>query len=78
MKKGTTGTHYKPTGRRDQSFTLRLTSEELTMIRTKAELSGMPVSEFIINACTGKKVFGYKKPTNTPDDNIPGQIEFNQ
>lgn len=78
MKKGTTGTHYKPTGRRDQSFTLRLTSEELTMIRTKAELSGMPVSEFIINACTGKKVSGYKKPTTIPDDNIPGQIEFNQ
>lgn len=76
MRKGTTGTHYKPTGRRDQSFTLRLTADELTMIREKAQLSGLSVGDFIVQTCSGKRVPGYQKPKTAPVDDIKGQLSL--
>lgn len=76
MRKGTTGTHYKPTGRRDQSFTLRLTADELTMIRDKAQLSGLSVGDFIVQTCSGKRVPGYQKPKATAPDDVKGQLSL--
>lgn len=73
MKKGTTGTHYK-NDRKSKSFTIRLSEEDMLMIKTKADLLGMSMAEFIISACAGKRVPGYKKPEPVISDNLPGQM----
>lgn len=72
MKKGTTGTHYK-NDRKSKSFTIRLSEDDMRMIKTKADLSGISMAEFIVSACAGKRVPGYKKPELISED-LPGQM----
>lgn len=72
MKKGTTGTHYK-SDRKSKSFTIRLSEDDMCMIKTKADLSGISMAEFIVSACAGKRVPGYKKPEPISGD-LPGQM----
>ena len=73
MKKGTTGTHYK-SDRKSKSFTIRLSEEDMRMIKVKADLLGVSMSEFIVSACAGKRVPGYKKPESVISEDLPGQI----
>lgn len=75
MRKGTSGTHYKAE-RKTKAFTIRLSESDLQMIRDKAELSGTSAADFIISACAGKRVPGYKKPEPIQDDNLPGQMDI--
>lgn len=73
MKKGTTGTHYK-SDRKSKSFTIRLSEEDMRMIKAKADILGISMAEFIVSACAGKRVPGYKKPEPVISEDLPGQM----
>lgn len=73
MQKGTTGRHYKY-DRKTESVTIRVTPNEAKTIRRKAALSGMSISEYVIDCAIKRRVAGY-----SPDDveiDIPGQLSI--
>lgn len=74
MQKGITGSHYK-FDRKTESVTIRVTPNELKIIRHKASLSSMSVSEYVIDCAIKKRVAGYD-PADV-DLDIPGQLSIN-
>lgn len=77
MKKGTAGTHYKAE-RKENGLYLRLSSSDSDMIRGKAEAAGLSITEFIVSACSARRVPGYKKSktAEAAGDEIPGQLSL--
>ena len=77
MKKGITGTHYKPTGRREATLSIRVTEDELQIIKDKAAASGMTVTTYVVTCCTTRKVKGYN-PGKIANEQLPGQMSLQE
>ena len=57
MQKGTTGTHYKAQEvRKTESVLVRMTAADMQKIKEKAELEGMSVSAFLLDAGLRRRV----------------------